>query len=274
MAEMETAKAKCLKGDYEEAVEYLTKLLKKSPKDLDALKERALIHIKLKMVDAARADVAECLKLKPDAAEFTRLRATIYRLEGDFEGGVEIMNAVIAKHGRDAANLLERGHCLRLCMQYQPSIDDYTAALEQDPKSADAYAGRGTTYWLGNIDACIADCENALAIDPINGQALYTIGEAHRISGHSQLALPHFTTAIDNNKFNRMDEVDLYACRGLCLQLVGDRNEEAIQDLEKAFVGRPERQSQALWQFKACHFLGNASYDSGLKEHYYSDSAN
>lgn len=269
--QLEAAKALCVEGKYEEAAVELTEGLKKSPKNLDVLKQRALLYIKLQNAEDAELDVQEALRVQPDSVDFKVLQAHVYRIQGHFERGAELMTKVLEQQGVNMEVILERGHCFRLCMQYQRSLDDYTAAIEKDPKNACAYAGRGTTYWMGNIAACIADCESALAIEPTNGQALYTIGEAHRISGNAQVALGYFTIAIDNNEVNRMDPVDLYACRGLCLQLVGERNEEAIADLEVAFTGRPARQSQALWQFKANHFLGNAPYDAGMKEHYYTD---
>lgn len=270
--ELKKARTMGLEGKWEEALVELNKVLQKDAKNVEALKERAKVHIRLKQVVEAEFDIKEGHRLKPDSPEFDILQAHVCRLEGDFERGVELMDTLIAKNGETVASLVERGHCYRLSMNYQKSLDDYTSALEKDSRNAEAYAGRATTYWLGNLEACIADCEQALAIEPTNGQALYSIGEAYRISGQPEKAISFFTRAIESNKVNRMDPVDLYACRGLCLQHVdADRNEEAIADLEEAFVGRPERQQQALWQFKACHFLGNAAYDSGLKEHYYTD---
>lgn len=270
--QIKKAKAMCREGKWEEALEELNKVLLKDAKNVDALKERAGVHLKLNQVVEAEYDVKEGLRLKPDSPDFKIMQARVLRLEGNFEMGAQLMDTLIANNGATVDSLVERGHCYRLSMQYQKSLDDYTSAIERDSNNADAYAGRGTTYWMGNMSACVADCEKALSIEPTNGQALYTIGEAYRIKGEHERAIPFFTTAIENNAVNRMDPVDLYACRGLCLQHVhADRNDEAISDLEQAFVGRPARQQQALWQFKACHFLGNAAYDSGLKEHYYCD---
>lgn len=130
--------------------------------------------------------------------------------------------------------------------------------------------GNLIVFFFNRQENCIADCRRALELDPTCAPASFTLGEALRISGRPAEALQHFTSCLEHRNKERMDESDIYACRGLCLQLCF-RNEEAIADLEKAFVGKPDRQKQALWQFKANHFLGVAAFDAGLKEHYYTN---
>jgi len=68
-------------GKWEEALVELNKVLQKDAKNVEALKERAKVHIKLKQVVEAEFDIKEGHRLKPDSPEFDILQAHVCRLE-------------------------------------------------------------------------------------------------------------------------------------------------------------------------------------------------
>jgi Tfp pilus assembly protein PilF len=62
---------------------------------------------------------------------------------------------------------LNLGNRYLLALQYEDAAEAYTAAIRIDPKSADAYAGRGDAYaGLGRTELARADYIQAVQLNP------------------------------------------------------------------------------------------------------------
>jgi len=80
---------------------------------------------------------------------------------------------------------------------FQRALDSYDRALELDPGSAVAWAGRGETLWrLGKAPECIASCRQALGLDRQAAPALARLGVALLAQDEVEEALVHLEAAV------------------------------------------------------------------------------
>ena len=76
------------------------------------------------------------------------------------------------------------------------AIEDYTRAIEIDPKDAAAYFNRGGSHSkLGDNEQAIEDYTRAIEIDPKYAAAYNNRGIAHRNLGNSEMEAQDFATA-------------------------------------------------------------------------------
>src|ERR1022692_1725533 len=77
---------------------------------------------------------------------------------------------------QSAAVLLQKAYELQMAGEYQQAIELYTRSIEIFP-SAEAYTFRGWAYsFLGNYDRAIAECLEAIKVDPEFGNPYNDIG--------------------------------------------------------------------------------------------------
>lgn len=77
---------------------------------------------------------------------------------------------------------------------YEEAIIAFTAAIEIDPKRAEAYIGRGDTYIAlantsGNLSSAIEDYEKAISIDATNSAVWLSLTDAYLLQGDVDGAL-------------------------------------------------------------------------------------
>jgi tetratricopeptide (TPR) repeat protein len=65
------------------------------PKDVDAYRERGLVHARMGDADKAIADYMQAIKIKPDFAEAYRGRSKAYRDKGDVDRAVADLEQAI-----------------------------------------------------------------------------------------------------------------------------------------------------------------------------------
>jgi len=110
------------------------------------------------------------------------------------------------------------------------AIQDYTKALEFDPKFAAAYNNRGLAYFNeGKSDLAIQDFTKALEFDPKLALAYYNRGLAYNKNGDYDLAIQDFTKALEFDSKLAL----AYANRGLAYYKNGEID-EAIADYREA----------------------------------------
>ncbi len=77
---------------------------------------------------------------------------------------------------QSAAELFEKAYELQMAGDYEQAIDFYTRSIKVFP-TAEAYTFRGWTYsFLGNYDRAIAECQEAIKVDPGFGNPYNDIG--------------------------------------------------------------------------------------------------
>lgn len=122
-----------------------------------------------------------------------------------------------------------RGLSYAAISEHQKAIDDFTIAIELDPKNTNAYYYRGLSYaLLGDLQNAIEDCGHAIELDPNYVLAYIVRGNYYSQLGKHQHAVDDFTKAIELDPQN----TDAYENRGITYVLL-KKYEEARQDLER-----------------------------------------
>jgi len=95
-----------------------------------------------------------------------------------------------------AAEYFQKAYQLQMLGKYQQAIDFYTRSIDAFP-TAEAYTFRGWTYsFLGDYDCAIAECLEAIKVDPDFGNPYNDIG-AYLIEQEKwDEAIPWFEKAI------------------------------------------------------------------------------
>ena len=117
---------------------------------------------------------------------------------------------------------------LSLCLDKQ--VEACTRLIEsgQNDKNrlANFFIHRGIAHQAkGEFDLAIADCSEAIRLDPHNAYAFFNRGNAHRANGEYSEAIADYTESL------RLDptDADLFLNRALALQAIGALD-QAIAD--------------------------------------------
>src|ERR1700726_2858294 len=108
---------------------------------------------------------------------------------------------------------LNRGTARNWKSQFQNAIEDFTAALRDNPNLATAYAGRGYALQHTNqIDKALADFSEAIRLDPNSGYAYYNRAFIFYNRQDFERALTDSEEAVRCNP----ESADPLILRGLC----------------------------------------------------------
>lgn len=80
------------------------------------------------------------------------------------------------------------GHNL---VYHQRAVDEFTCAIELDPRFVEAYYSRGLLYWreLRNAYRAIRDLSRVMELDPARAEAWFNRAQAHQMRGDYDLAI-------------------------------------------------------------------------------------
>ena len=143
-----------------------------------------------------------------------------------------------------AEDAIKRGDDFLAAGQYEEAIEEYTDAIEIDPRQAGVYNRRGRAYYeWGRYDNAVADYDKAIAIDPDNVSAYIDRGNAHLANHRSfeggeenyDRALADYEEAISLSPENAV----AYYNRGLAFQGKDDYA-RAIADYDRAIELAPD----------------------------------
>jgi len=157
--------------------------------------------------------------LRPVAVMLDRQRARLDSLLGGLRDAGAVPMAAPPIDTLAGANRLEGGMAFAQRGDYEKAIGEYTAALQLDPASVQAFLYRGDAYRLkGDYGQALADYSTALRQDPGNAQALMQRGQVHWIMGHAEEALADFTEVLQIDPKSAV----AYHYRGKALAATGD----------------------------------------------------
>lgn len=132
-------------GEYDRAIQDLTKAIELRPNDPRAYYNRGGTHVDKESYELAIKDFDDAINLSPDDPSPYLLRGVAHIEKQDFEF----------------------------------ASSDFNRAIELNPNHADAYNGRGVThYHRGDFGSAIADYSKAIQLNPDSGHAHYNRGEA------------------------------------------------------------------------------------------------
>lgn len=151
----------------EAAVVEATRILDRSPHDLDALLERGAAYLRLKEFEKSEKDLAAAVEVAPNDSNAWWSYGALMLVSGRPERAVKYYDHAIALGLKDPKAFTEKGWACENLGKYQQAISSFTQALELNPKLADALASRGECWSRqGNRKGAITDITKAISLAP------------------------------------------------------------------------------------------------------------
>ena len=127
-------------GHLEEAVSALSSVLAFSPKNSDALFERARAYTRNSEPKKAMQDIKTCLDLNPEDDRAYILRAAIYAEKSDKEAAIKDFNKAIKLNPHNPENHLEFGTFLFRQGMYEGALFSLEKAIEKEKNNPQPFA--------------------------------------------------------------------------------------------------------------------------------------
>ena len=216
-------------GKYELALKENIKLEEEAGKDERIYSRKAECYRHLGMHEAAIAELNQAMK---DEVNWNDLceRGICYRLLGNFDKAIEDFTAAIEEDPRYAFPYYSRGWCYELTGRYDLALEDYNLGIDIDPDYPYIFLERGLVLKkMGRLDEASSDFETAVAKDTVATDGSSTHYALQEL-GRDEEALAWMQKIIDEDPSDAGNWYD-YAC------LYGRMNriEDAMNALEKAF---------------------------------------
>ena len=233
---VESAQAR---GQTEEALDYLNEIIAQHPNQAGALAKRASILWDIDNTDQSLKDITAAIQAQPNKPEWLFQRGNIRLHVGDQQGAIADYTEAIRLDQTFSDAYVNRGSARAERGDEEGAVQDYSAALEiaTDPQvKAFAYLNRCLS--LSNLEQdgrALADCTEAINLQPNNSLAYENRGLVKRRLADPQGALQDFTIAIQINP----SSPEPYYNRALTRQDLGDLS-GAMEDLNQTLTLDPE----------------------------------
>ena len=121
-------------------------------------------------------------------------------MNNDYKGAIEDYTKAIELNPKDDSNYKERGSVKKEIKDYQGAIEDYTKAIELDPNSSFSYSARGyAKAKIKDYQGAIEDYTKAIELDPNYGFCYSKRADAKNEIKDYQGAIEDYTKAIELN---------------------------------------------------------------------------
>jgi tetratricopeptide (TPR) repeat protein/serine/threonine protein kinase len=182
---------------FAQAIVAYTQALDRDATSLLALSLRALSALELGNVDAARADLAQCLQINANFAPCLAYDGFLRLQQEDFLGAIEPLTQAI-NQAPDAQTLDWRAQAYGAAGRFEEAIVDLTQAIAQDAFNP-VYVTRRALYrvFVQELDGAQADIDRALELNPTYPPIYYAQGILALALGDNRAAVEAFTRAIE-----------------------------------------------------------------------------
>ncbi len=246
-----------------------------TPRDSDALKERAFVLTKLGRVDDAIADLTKAIQLHPQADLYLS-RGKLWLKKEEYKKAVADLTAYLDQNPNAINALRDRALCYFIVGKTQQAFSDLDKVIFLAPVAGDYYnramffmekkqyasaiadldeairlehtdladtiALRAYAHHLlGHTLAAVADLTEALQIDPRCINALMTNGTVQYEIGNHEIAIDYFSKAMKRMPNN----ADIYFARGSSY-LKNKQYSKAQEDFDTALRLDPLN-TKAMW---------------------------
>jgi tetratricopeptide (TPR) repeat protein len=188
-------------NQFRDAVSDFTHALEMDKKLVSAYLNRASANQQLKQLDAAVNDLTEAMALEPGNDRAFLARGNLNLHLGLIANAILDYSEAIGINPNEPGYYQNRGAARLLLAGYgngaeplderesTPALEDFSKAIELDPKFADAYAARARLLnSLKDFDAALKDSTNAINLDSTNAIAYAQRAMANRNLGHTDQA--------------------------------------------------------------------------------------
>jgi tetratricopeptide (TPR) repeat protein len=152
-----------LQGDYERALQYVSRELERHPDQVNHYVTRSLCHVWMLHPDQALSDLEHALQLAPKNATALLLRADLYILEKNYDAALELISQ--AQEANPAWDLphIDRGAVLLRKYEFQNALDEFNKGFSSTMQGLPFfYIDRSMVHFrLGDLEAAHKDQEKA-----------------------------------------------------------------------------------------------------------------
>ncbi|MCC7347255.1 MAG: tetratricopeptide repeat protein [Variibacter sp.] len=222
-------------GDLVEAARLYKLVLRKQPRQFDALQLLGMLEGQRGRFQKAEKLITEALAIQPNAAEVISNLANVQHQLGKLQDALASYDRALSLKPDYALGLNNRGHVLLALGRLQESVESFDAALAADASFAGALHNRGIALRaLGEHEQALASFDRALALDA-SAPSLHADRAATLVAlGRSAQALDAFDRAIALDP----QLPDTHYNRAVALIQLG-RFAEALESLDKAIALQP-----------------------------------
>lgn len=177
----------------------LKKQLEERPQDnVGALKKTAKAYINEGNYDGAIEELTKAISLSPGDAESYTLRGFAYRKETKLDRAIADFNQAVELNDKAVDAYMSRGHCYIDKRQYEKAIADFSKSIQLNPDLSEAYTNRGLALRKsGETKKALLDYDKAIDLDPRNGEAYNNRGVAHILLNGVEKAIVDFRNSCD-----------------------------------------------------------------------------
>lgn len=189
-------------GDLEHALADYTEKVRLQPEAADGYGWRGSVYLDQEDYPQALEDYSQAIRLATDDVDLPvwyQDRGTARHLLEDYQGAIADYTAALEAGGENAGVLLLRGYVYFDLKDYARAIEDYTQAINLAPDEASNWNDRcwARAVWSRQLVEALDDCNEALAIDPMNYDAYDSRGLVHLRNGAWTDALVDYQSSLD-----------------------------------------------------------------------------
>jgi tetratricopeptide (TPR) repeat protein len=186
--------------------------------------------------EGAIQELTKALALKPDDVKIYLNRGNFYVLKKDYPAALADFNWVLQFDPKDAEAYNSRGVVKQALFQYPSALEDFNQAIQLSPTTSMFYTNRGIIEkYLGNIDLALKSYEKAIELNPYSDEAYNSRGVAKHFLNRYEEAILDYSYAIKLNPY----QARFYSNRGIAKREL-QRLDEALEDFNNAVQIDPQ----------------------------------
>ena len=217
-------------GKTNAAAKKLAGILRKYPKNVEALILRALVSFRRKKYDASKSDLLRVLEQSSEEAYAHRLLGDIYYIQGQLRNAVSSYSSYIQLGGAEEVVYRNRAQASYLVRNYEAALQDYNFLISKNDKVGEYFSGRGHVYHKRGLHKA----------------SINDYGRAIKLGGKSAVVYTRMANALANT--GRHKQAEIIASKGLKLhrnnaQLYRIRGSVRIQEKNTKGAIRDYRKS-------------------------------
>jgi tetratricopeptide (TPR) repeat protein len=132
-------------GRYDEAVRDFDIFLESNPGYMDGYRSRALAHVGARRYELALADLGRAIEMGANEEAYND-RGVVYMQLKRYEEAIADFTTAIGKTAEPGRFLHNRGMARAASGRFREALDDYAAALEEEPDALNSHIARGKLY--------------------------------------------------------------------------------------------------------------------------------
>lgn len=224
------------KGDLEEALPVVNRMVELEPAHIQTLLTRANLNFMLENYEPVLADCSYITEIDAEIHPAYFLRAKAKKASGDLLGAiVDLTKTIALKEDFPDAYLL-RGEILFSMAQFDEAAENAEKVISLSPEDESAFLLKGKIHEAtGKTEEAKVAYQQVLDLNPFNEQAYLQLGQLYINQNELDQAISFFDEAIEI----KADFVQAYHERGRAKYLKGDKK-GAAEDMKKTLELDPE----------------------------------